>query len=42
VQIRAQLALEAENLLTDEDGSVQAARDAVNLRDLPANKWWWD
>lgn len=42
VQIRAQLALEAENLLSDEDGSVQTARDAVSLKDLPADKWWWD
>ena len=42
VQIQARQALQAENLLTDEDGSVQSTHDAVNLRDLPADKWWWD
>lgn len=42
VQIQARQALESENLLSDEDGSVQSARDAVSLGDLPADKWWWD
>ncbi len=42
VQIRARQALDTENLLADEDGSVQSAHEAVNLRDLPADQWWWD
>ncbi len=42
VQIQARQSLDSENLLADEDGSVQSAHDAVNLRDLPADKWWWD
>ena len=42
VQIQAQQALAAENLLADEDGSVTTARDAIDLSDLPADKWWWD
>lgn len=42
VQIRATEALAAGNVLSDDDGAVQTARDAVSLSDLPADKWWWD
>jgi hypothetical protein len=42
VQVRANLALDTDNLLTDEKGEVAAARKAVSLSDLPADKWWWD
>jgi hypothetical protein len=42
VQIQARQALDPENLLSDNDGSVQSARDSVSLSDLPADKWWWD
>ncbi len=42
VQIEAKKALSAESLLADDKGDVQAARDAVNLKDLPADAWWWD
>jgi hypothetical protein len=42
VQVRATKILESENLLADEKGEVAAAREAVSLSDLPADKWWWD
>ena len=42
VQIQAQQALSSENLLADEEGSVQSARDGIDLKELPADKWWWD
>ena len=40
VEIRAQQAL--VHALADEDGSLQTARDATNIADLPADRWWWD
>jgi len=42
VQIRAGQALDSGNVLADEDGSLQQAREAVSLRDLPSDQWWWD
>jgi hypothetical protein len=42
VQIQAATALEAKNLLVDEKGTVKAAHAEVDLKDLPADKWWWD
>ena len=42
VQIKAATALEAEHLLADDKGTVEAARAEVDLSDLPADKWWWD
>jgi hypothetical protein len=42
VQVRANKVLESENLLADEKGEVDAARKAVSLSELPADKWWWD
>jgi hypothetical protein len=42
VQIQAREALSKENLIADEKGELAAARDGVNLADLPADKWWWD
>ena len=42
VQIEARQALSAENLLADDKGDVQAARDSVSLKDLPVDAWWWD
>lgn len=42
VQIRATEALDTENLIADEKGKLQKARDEVSLSDLPADKWWWD
>lgn len=42
VEIRAQMALDADHVLADEDGSLQVAKDGVDIADLPADKWWWD
>ena len=42
VQIQANQALATENLLADEDGDVESARDAIDLSELPADRWWWD
>jgi len=42
VEIRAKEALSSANTLPDEDGSLQTARDTIDLADLPADKWWWD
>ncbi len=42
VQIEASQAMDADNLLEDEAGTVAAARAEVNIGDLPADKWWWD
>lgn len=42
VQIEASRALDAANLLDDEKGKLAEARNAVDLSDLPADKWWWD
>jgi hypothetical protein len=42
VQVRATEAFSVENLLVDEKGEVDAARKQVSLKDLPADKWWWD
>lgn len=41
VQIEASMALEAENLLSDEKGEVAARHNEVKLT-LPENRWWWD
>lgn len=42
VTIHAREALAAENLLPDEDGKISQLRDGVDLKDLPADRWWWD
>jgi len=42
VEIQAHRALNADNVLADDDGSLQAAKDGVGIADLPADKWWWD
>jgi len=42
VQIQAKQALSADNLIADENGELASARTAVDLSDLPADKWWWD
>ena len=41
VEIRASQALASGNVL-DDDGSVGAARETVDLSTLPATQWWWD
>jgi hypothetical protein len=42
VSIRAAQALSSENLLDDEDGKIEEARQSVDLKNLPADRWWWD
>ena len=42
VSIEPLKALEASALLTDEEGRVRAARAAVDIKALPADRWWWD
>ena len=42
VEIRPSLALSSENLLSDEDGNVEKAREGLDLSKLPADQWWWD
>ena len=42
VTIRAQEALRSQNLLADEDGQVTQLRESIELKDLPADRWWWD
>lgn len=42
VQIRPHYALKGENLQSDEDGSLESARTSVDLKNLAADRWWWD
>jgi hypothetical protein len=41
VEIRAGQALDASHVIKD-DGKVTAARNELDMKSLPANKWWWD
>lgn len=42
VHIEAALALDAANLLGDEDAQVQKQRQEINLDQLAEGQWWWD
>jgi hypothetical protein len=42
VSIRAQQALQTANALPDEDGQISELRESIDLKDLPAGRWWWD
>jgi hypothetical protein len=42
VTIQPRQALEAGNVLADEDGKVSEIRESVSLKDLAADRWWWD
>ena len=42
VTIHPQQALQTQNVLPDEDGKISELRESVNLKDLPADRWWWD
>lgn len=42
VRIEAPTALEPANVLADDDGKVNKAREAVNLKSVAADRWWWD
>ncbi len=41
VNIQAHLALEYENVGSDEDGQIEALRDEL-MPQLAADQWWWD
>ncbi|QDU57715.1 DUF1598 domain-containing protein [Aeoliella mucimassa] len=42
VEVRPTKALESENLLKDEDGSVASQRKQLDLNTLGPDQWWWD
>jgi len=42
VTIHPLQALTAENALPDEDGKITDLRDSIDLKDLAADRWWWD
>ncbi len=42
VTIRPLDALRGSNLLADEDGKITNVRESIDLKDLPADRWWWD
>ena len=42
VQIKPQQAIDGGYLLADEEGQVAAARDAIDLKQLAPETWWWD
>jgi hypothetical protein len=42
VTIHPNQAIDSKNTLPDEDGKISELRESVNLRDLPADRWWWD
>ena len=42
VHIEPREAIASSNLMADEEGKVEQAREAINLKELAANQWWWD
>jgi len=42
VQIRPELALATANIQQDDAGKVAAAHESVELKEVPADQWWWD
>jgi hypothetical protein len=42
VHVEAALALKSENLLKDEGGKVEQARQQTQLDHLKSGQWWWD
>jgi len=42
VHIEPAMALASDKLLADEGGAVAQKRQQLNLKDLPADQWWWD
>jgi hypothetical protein len=42
VQIQPTRAIQSDQLLSDEDGQLGAARQGIDLESLPAGQWWWD
>ena len=42
VSIQPTIALQSQNLLSDDKGEVADTRESVTLADLPESVWWWD
>jgi Protein of unknown function (DUF1598) len=42
VEIRAGMAVDTKNIKADDDGAVAAARGKIDVKSLPADRWWWD
>jgi hypothetical protein len=42
VEIRAGMAVDPSNQKADDDGAVAKARGEIDIKSLPADKWWWD
>jgi hypothetical protein len=42
VTIQPRIAMLFDNMQVDEEGKVDAARDAVNVQVLSEGQWWWD
>ena len=42
VEIQARKALKSENIQPDEGGEIAKAHDALDLKSLAADQWWWD
>ena len=42
VSIQPRKALERDNILSDDQGTVNAARESIDINSLPKDKWWWD
>ena len=34
--------MSVEHTIHREDGKISEVREGVNLKDLPADRWWWD
>lgn len=42
VEIRAEQALDSQNLLSDEGAKLQGLHQQIDLKHLKAGQWWWD
>ena len=42
VHINPHEAFSTSNLLKDDEGKVSAARETLDLKSLPKDRWWWD
>ena len=42
VQIQPARALDSKNRLADEDGKIAETREGIDLKQLAADRWWWD
>ncbi len=42
VEIQPGMAVDAKHMAYDDDGAVAAARGKVDVKSLPADRWWWD